>query len=90
MQTLYSDSISLPYSMLIFFPRRQALPCRGNWVSEEKSEFDLHYDQLILLRAEDDPNVPDWMEKRPCISPRIQVKLIEVNRILLMKRIVTE
>ena len=90
MQTLCSDSISLPYSMLFFFPGRQALPCRGNWVSQEKFVFDSHYHQLMLLCAEDDPSVPDWMEKRQFMSPRIQRKMIEVNRILLMKQIVTE
>ena len=57
MQTLCSDSISLPYSMLFFFPGRQALPCRGNWVSQEKFVFDSHYHQLMLLCAEDDPRL---------------------------------
>ena len=90
MQIVYSDSISFPYSMLTFFPRRQALPCRGNCVSEEISEFHSHYHQLMLLRAEDDPSVADWMEKRQFMPSMIQNEMIEVNRILLMKQIVTE
>ena len=76
--------------MLIFFPRRQALPCSGNCVSEEISEFHSHYHQLMLLRAEDDPSVADWMEKRQFMTSMIQNEMIEVNRILLMKQIVTE
>ena len=44
----------------------------------------------MLLRAEDDPSIADWMEKRQFMSPRIQNQMIEVNRILLMKQIVTE
>ena len=90
MQIVYSDSISFPYSMLIFFLGHQALPCRGNCVSEEKSEFDSHYHQLMLLRAEDDPSVADWMEKRQFMPSMIQNEMIEVNRILLMEQIVTE
>ena len=46
-------SIVTVYLCLImcFFPGRQALPCRDNWVSEKKPEFDSHYHQLMLLRA---------------------------------------
>ena len=73
-----------------FFPGRQTLPCRGNWVVEEKSKFDWHWYQLMLLRAEDDPSVADWMEKRQFMSQRIQNEMIEVNRIFLMKQIVTK
>ena len=76
--------------MFFFFLGLQALPCRGNWVSEKKSEFDSHYHQSMLLRAEDDPSVADWMEKWQFMSPRIQNEMTEVNRILLMKQIVAE
>ena len=51
MQTLYSYSISLSFSML-FFPRTPS--CSVQRFSEEKSEFNSHYHQLMLLRAEDD------------------------------------
>ena len=73
-----------------FSPGRQALPSRGNWISEEKSEFDSHYHQLMLLSAENDQSVVDWMEKRQFMSPRIQNEMTELNRILLMKQIITE
>ena len=66
-------TIYLFLDICYFFPGRQALPCRGNWVSEEKSEFDLHYHQLMFLRAEDDPSAADWMEKRQFMSPSIQI-----------------
>ena len=73
--------------MCYFFPGRPALPCRSNWVSEEKSDFESHYHQLMLLPGW---SYSDWMEKLQFTSPRIQYELIEVNRILLMKQIVTE
>ena len=47
---------------VIFFPGRQALPCRGNYVSAEKPEFDSHDHLFMILRAEDDLSVADWME----------------------------
>ena len=86
MQTHYSDSIALPYYML-FFSQDAKLFC-GNWVSE--SEFDSHYHQLMLLRADDDSSVADWIEKQQFMSSRIQNEMIEVKRILLMKQIVRE
>ena len=88
MQTLYSDSISFFLLYSIFFSGCQALLCRGNWVSE--SEFDSHYHQLMLSRADDDSSVADWIEKQQFMSPRIQNEMVEINRILLMKQIVRE
>lgn len=71
---------------IVFLPSgRQALPCRGNWISEEKSEFESHYHQLMLVRAEDDPSVADWMEKRKFMSPMIQNEMIEVSHEPLIK-----
>ena len=37
---------------MLFFPRTPS--CSMQRFSEEKSEFDSHYHQLMLLRAEDD------------------------------------
>ena len=62
-QYLVSDSTSLSYYMLFFSQDAKLFHGEVNWVSEEKSEFDSNYHQLMLLHVEDDPSVADWMEE---------------------------
>ena len=49
--------------MLFFSQDAKLFHGEVNWVSEQKSEFDSNYHQLMLLHVEDAPSVADWMEE---------------------------
>ena len=43
---------------------RQALPLRGDWNTETKSEENSNFNQLLNLRAQENPESIEWLGKR--------------------------
>ena len=67
--------------MTNLFLARQALPLRGDWHSDEGSETDSNFIQLLNFCCEDDPSIVEWLEgkKFKYTSPMIQNELLEVR-----------
>ena len=60
------------------FLARQSLPLRGSWDQSANAESNSNFHQLMVLRAEEDPAVLDWLLKKNYMSPQIQNEMIEV------------
>ena len=60
----------------IKFLARQGLPLRGH--VEDTESFNVNLYQLLLLRAEDCPQLLTWLHKREYISPEIVNELIAI------------
>ena len=57
---------------------RQGRPLRGNWDHDTGAELNSNFYQLMLLRAEDEPEVHDWLrKKKKFMSPQVQNEIIE-------------
>ena len=56
---------------------RQSLAYRGSWDEEDGAEVNSNLYQLLMLRAEEDPNVLEWIQTKQYMSPRIQNEMIE-------------
>ena len=64
----------------ICFLARQGLPFRGNWDNEKGVETNSNFQQLLLLRAQDDPKLLAWMnrKKQKYTSPQIQTEILQI------------
>ena len=56
---------------------RQSQVYRGSWDEEDGAEVNSNFYQLLMLRAEEDPEVLEWIQTKQYISPRIQNEMIE-------------
>ena len=61
---------------LIRFLGRQGLAVRG-----DGNELDGNFQQLLLMKAEDDPNLAEWLQRKENVytSPAIQNEIIKVT-----------
>ena len=66
----------------IKFLARQGLPLRGD-------QGQGNFDQLILLRAEDDPSLLEWIRKKAdkFTSPEIQNEILKIMALKLLRTI---
>ena len=49
---------------------RQSLPFRGNWNQEYGSEQNSNFHQMLLVRAEEDQEIVEWLKRK-------QIELVE-------------
>ena len=58
---------------------RQALPLRGDWNTETMCEENSNFHQLLKLRAQENPEIIEWLQKRDekYTSPEIQNEMLE-------------
>ena len=54
------------------------MPIRGSWDEKAGVELNSNFHQLKLLRAEEDPEILDWLKKKQFMSPKIQNEMIDV------------
>ena len=68
----------------IRFLRRQGFALRGDGY-----ETDGNFTQLLLMKAELDPNLQEWMKQKgnTCTSPDIQNAIIKIVAIKLLRKI---
>ena len=66
---------------------RQGLPFRGDWDQETGVELNSNFHQLMLLRAEEDPAVLDWLQKKQYMSPQVQNEMIEALALGVLREI---
>ena len=61
-----SKNIEILLSILsnIRYLARQALPLRGDWNTETVSEENSNFHQLLKLRAQENPEITEWLRKR--------------------------
>ena len=59
---------------------RQSLPFRGSWNHEYGSEQNSNFHQMLLVRAEEDPEILQWLKRKQnkFTSPEIQNEMIQV------------
>ena len=58
---------------------RLALPSRGDWKTKAMSEDNSNFHQLLNLRAQENPEIIEWLRKRDekYISPEIENELLK-------------
>ena len=63
-----------------YFTSTSVAPLRGNWNQEYGSEHNSNFHQLLLLRAEEDPKIVEWLKRKQCkfTSPEIQNEMLQV------------
>ena len=63
----------------IRYLERQALPLRGNWNLETRSEENSNFYQLLKLRAKDKSEILEWLRRKDdkYTSPVIQNEILE-------------
>ena len=69
---------------------RQALPLlRGDWNTETMSEENSNFHQLQKLRAQENPEIIEWLRKRDdkYTSPAIQNEILEAVALGMMRQI---
>ena len=68
---------------------RQALPLRGNWDDDKKTEFNSNFYQLLKLRSEEDKMFAEWLTKKTnkFTSPKMQNEMIEVMALQILRDI---
>ena len=58
---------------------RQGRPLRGNWDHDTGAELNSNFYQLMILRAENEPEVQNWLrKKKKFMSPQVQNEIIEL------------
>ena len=70
---------------------RQALPLRGDWNTETMSEENSNFHQLLKLRAQENPEIIEWLRKRDnkYTSPAIQNEMLEAMALGMMRQMST-
>lgn len=73
----------------IRFLARQALPLRGDWNTETMCEENSNFHQLLKLRAQENPEIIEWLQKRDekYRSPEIQNEMLEAMALGMMRKI---
>ena len=66
---------------------RQSLPLRGTWDEETGCELNSNFQQLMLLRSEEDSKIAEWIKGKEYSSPVIQNEIIEVMTLGVLKQI---
>ena len=81
--------ILLSFLFNIRYLARQALPLRGDRNTETMSEENSNFHQLLNLRAQENPEIIEWLRKRDekCTSPQIQNELLEAKALGMMRQI---
>ena len=66
---------------MIILLARQSLPFRGNWNQEYGSEQNSNFHQMLLVRAEEDQEIVEWLKRKhnKFTSPDIQNEMIQVS-----------
>ena len=66
---------------MIILLARQSLSFRGNWNQECGSEQNSNFQQMLLVRAEEDQEIVEWLKRKQnkLTSPDIQNKMIQVS-----------
>ena len=67
---------------------RQGLPLCGH--HEDSENFEGNLNQLLLLQAQNDPQMKTWLLRREYISPEIVNKLIMIMGQTVLRQILTE
>ena len=69
---------------------RQALPLRGDWNTETMSEENSNFHQLLKLRAQENPEIIEWLRKRDetytSPVPEIPNELLEAMALGMMRQ----
>ena len=67
---------------------RQSLPLRGTWdYGETGCELNSNFQQLMLLRWEEDSEIAEWIKGKEYSNPAIQTEIIEVMALGVLKQI---
>ena len=61
----------------ISYLARQSQAYRGSWDEEDDAEVNSNFYHLLMLRAEEDLEVLEWVQTKQYIYPRIQNEMIE-------------
>ena len=66
--------------MNYFILARQSLPFRGDWNKENGSEHNSNFHQMLLVRAEEEPEIVQWLKRKhnKFTSPEIQNEMMQV------------
>ncbi len=66
--------------MNYFILARQSLPFRGDWNKECGSEHNSNFHQMLLVRAEEEPEIVQWLKRKhnKFTSPEIQNEMMQV------------
>ena len=66
---------------------RQSQAYRGSWDEEDGAEVNSNFYQLLMLRAEEDPEVLEWIQTKQYMYPRIQNEMIEALALGVLRKI---
>ena len=85
---LFHQKMLLKLLSCIRYLGRQGLPLRGHHEDTENFEGNLY--QLLLLQAQDSPQMKTWLRRKEYISPEIVNELIMIMGQTVLRQILAE
>ena len=89
LEKYHSRRILLKILRNVRYLARQALPLRGDWRKNQKSEADSNIYQLLQLRCDEDPSIVEWLRKKTnkFTSADIQNEMLEIMALRILREI---